>query len=67
MLQNVVSINASGHKYGLVYPGVGWVVWRSKEFLPESMVFHTSEPRSLPTDCKDSLCSSCMCLWVARQ
>jgi len=40
-LKNVVSINASGHKYGLVYPGVGWVVWRSKEFLPESMVFHT--------------------------
>ena len=27
---------------GLVYPGVGWVVWRSKEYLPESMVFHTS-------------------------
>ena len=26
----VQSINASGHKYGLVYPGVGWVVWRRR-------------------------------------
>lgn len=38
----VVSINTSGHKYGLVYPGVGWVVWRDIEKLPESMVFHCS-------------------------
>ena len=29
-LKNVVSINASGHKYGLVYPGIGWVLWRDK-------------------------------------
>jgi glutamate decarboxylase len=28
-LPRVASINASGHKYGLVYPGVGWVVWRT--------------------------------------
>ncbi|KAK9795484.1 hypothetical protein WJX73_003546 [Symbiochloris irregularis] len=41
-LKNVVSINASGHKYGLVYPGIGWTVWRSPEFLPEEMVFHTN-------------------------
>lgn len=34
-LQNVVSINVSGHKYGLVYSGVGWVIWRNKEFLPK--------------------------------
>ena len=27
-LPRVASINTSGHKYGLVYPGVGWVVWR---------------------------------------
>ncbi|CAK0787685.1 hypothetical protein CVIRNUC_010907 [Coccomyxa viridis] len=39
-LKNVVSINASGHKYGLVYPGVGWVIFRSKDYLPESLVFH---------------------------
>ena len=30
----VQSINASGHKYGLVYPGVGWIVWRDRAALP---------------------------------
>jgi glutamate decarboxylase len=39
-LPRVQSINASGHKYGLVYPGVGWVVWRDGEALPEELVFH---------------------------
>jgi glutamate decarboxylase len=38
-LERVTSINASGHKYGLVYPGVGWVVWRRKEDLPKELVF----------------------------
>ncbi len=38
-LPRVASINTSGHKYGLVYPGVGWVVWRSHEALPEELVF----------------------------
>ncbi len=41
-LKNVISINASGHKYGLVYPGVGWVLWRDKQFLPEELVFKVS-------------------------
>ena len=36
----VKSINVSGHKYGLVYPGVGWVVRRRKDDLPEDLVFH---------------------------
>lgn len=36
----VRSINVSGHKYGLVYAGVGWVVWRSKQDLPEELIFH---------------------------
>ncbi|MFT3716362.1 MAG: glutamate decarboxylase [Gordonia sp. (in: high G+C Gram-positive bacteria)] len=36
----VASINTSGHKFGLVYPGVGWVVWRDAAALPDSMVFH---------------------------
>ncbi|KAE8125912.1 hypothetical protein FH972_020673 [Carpinus fangiana] len=36
----VKSINVSGHKYGLVYAGVGWVIWRSKEDLPDELVFH---------------------------
>lgn len=38
----VKSINVSGHKYGLVYPGVGWVVWRDKEELPDDLVFHVN-------------------------
>lgn len=38
----VKSINVSGHKYGLVYPGVGWVVWRSHEDLPGDLVFHVN-------------------------
>lgn len=36
----VKSINTSGHKFGLVYPGVGWVIWRDKAELPEDLVFH---------------------------
>jgi glutamate decarboxylase len=36
----VQSINASGHKYGLVYPGLGWVLWRDPDALPEELVFH---------------------------
>ena len=57
-LEKVISINVSGHKYGLVcvlssrmnaklladrlqvYPGVGWVVWRSAEYLPKELVFN---------------------------
>jgi glutamate decarboxylase len=35
----VASINTSGHKYGLVYPGVGWIVWRDAEALPEDLIF----------------------------
>ena len=35
----VASINASGHKYGLVFPGVGWVVWRDSGALPDDLVF----------------------------
>jgi glutamate decarboxylase len=38
-IERVQSINASGHKYGLVYPGVGWVVWRSAQALPKDLVF----------------------------
>jgi glutamate decarboxylase len=41
-LPRVVSINVSGHKYGLTYPGIGFVVWRSKEYLPEDLVFHVN-------------------------
>ena len=41
-LDRVASINTSGHKYGLVYPGVGWVLWRSRAALPEELVFNVS-------------------------
>jgi len=38
----VASINASGHKYGLVYPGVGWVVWRDSAALPDDLIFRVN-------------------------
>src|ERR1700739_132796 len=38
----VASINTSGHKYGLVYPGVGWVIWRDIAALPEDLVFRVN-------------------------
>jgi glutamate decarboxylase len=38
-LPRVASINVSGHKYGLVYPGVGWVVWRDADALPADLIF----------------------------
>src|SRR5260370_7666206 len=38
-IPRVQSINASGHKYGLVYPGVGWAVWRDEAALPRDLVF----------------------------
>jgi glutamate decarboxylase len=41
-LDRVVSINASGHKYGLVAPGVGWIIWRTEEHLPEDLIFHVN-------------------------
>ncbi|GMP92710.1 hypothetical protein CsSME_00042815 [Camellia sinensis var. sinensis] len=36
----VKSINVSGHKYGLVYAGIGWVIWRTKQDLPDELIFH---------------------------
>ncbi len=38
----VASINSSGHKYGLVYPGVGWIVWRDAAALPDDLVFNVN-------------------------
>lgn len=38
-LKWVLSISTSGHKFGLVYPGVGWVVWKDKQYLPDEMSF----------------------------
>jgi glutamate decarboxylase len=41
-LPRVASINVSGHKYGLVGPGLGWVVWRDAAALPEDLVFRVN-------------------------
>ncbi|MET9768984.1 glutamate decarboxylase [Streptomyces sp. NPDC006415] len=41
-LPRVSSINTSGHKYGLVYPGVGWALWRTADDLPEELVFRVN-------------------------
>ena len=38
-LEQVKSINVSGHKYGLVYPGVGWIIFKDKSDLPEDLIF----------------------------
>jgi glutamate decarboxylase len=39
-LPRVKSINTSGHKYGLVYPGVGWIVWREASDLHPELIFN---------------------------
>ena len=41
-LPRVKSINVSGHKYGLTYPGIGFAIWREREDLPEDLVFHVN-------------------------
>jgi glutamate decarboxylase len=41
-LPRVASINTSGHKYGLVMPGVGWALWRDEEALPQELVFRVN-------------------------
>ncbi|MEG1004508.1 MAG: glutamate decarboxylase [Clostridium sp.] len=41
-LKNVVSISTSGHKYGLVYPGIGWVMWKDEQYLPKELIFEVS-------------------------
>ena len=41
-LPRVSSFNVSGHKYGLTYPGLGFVVWRSKDLVPEELVFRVN-------------------------
>lgn len=41
-LKNVISINTSGHKYGLVYPGIGWILWKDEKYLPKELIFEVS-------------------------
>ena len=38
-LPRVKSINTSGHKFGLVYAGVGWIIWRDEAYLPKHLIF----------------------------
>lgn len=38
-IDRVKSINTSGHKFGLVYAGIGWVLWRDESFLPKELIF----------------------------
>lgn len=38
-IPRVVSINTSGHKFGLAYVGVGWIIWRSAKYLPKDLIF----------------------------
>lgn len=38
-LKWVLSISTSGHKFGLVYPGLGWVIWKDHSYLPKEMAF----------------------------
>ena len=41
-LPRVKSINGSGHKFGLAALGIGWVLWRTKEDLPEDLIFYVN-------------------------
>lgn len=41
-LEQVKTINASGHKYGLVYPGIGWALWRDADDIPRSLITETN-------------------------
>ena len=41
-IPRVASINTSGHKYGLVFPGVGWIIWRDQAAMPEELIYHVN-------------------------
>ena len=41
-LEQCSSINVSGHKYGLVYPGIGWALWKNADDVPSSLVTETN-------------------------
>lgn len=38
-IPRVVSINTSGHKFGLVYAGLGWILWRDESYLNKDLIF----------------------------
>src|SRR5262249_56214283 len=41
-LEQVKTINVSGHKFGLVYPGIGWALWRDAADIPGSLITETN-------------------------
>jgi glutamate decarboxylase len=41
-LEQVKTINVSGHKFGLVYPGLGWALWRNAGDIPKSLITETN-------------------------
>ena len=58
-LEQVKSINVSGHKYGLVYPGIGWIIWRDETDFPEELSFKVNYLGGwMPTYTLNFSCSS---------
>ncbi len=58
-LEQVKSINVSGHKYGLVYPGIGWMIWREESEFPEELIFKVNYLGGwMPTFTLNFSCSS---------
>ena len=57
-VKRVYSISTSGHKYGLVYPGLGWIVWRETADLPESLYFQGELSRRRNADFRTELLPS---------
>jgi glutamate decarboxylase len=51
----VHSINTSGHKFGLVYAGLGWILWKDESMLHKDLIFELRELSSL---------SQCRCLFI---
>ena len=41
-LEKVRSINVSGHKYGMTYAGLGWLIFKDKIDLPDDLVFNVN-------------------------
>lgn len=41
-LKWVRSINISGHKYGMVYAGIGWAIWRNRDEIDDDLVFQVN-------------------------
>jgi glutamate decarboxylase len=41
-LSHVRSINVSGHKYGLVYPGIGWLIFKDAKYISEDLIFNVN-------------------------